>query len=215
MEALTAATVGALTVYDMLKALDASLEITGVRLLEKHGGKTDFMEPSTRPLAAAVLVISDSVSTGKQTDRSGQVIVSRLEQEKIKVTECRTVPDEPEIIARAIRTCADEQKLDLVVTTGGTGLGPRDHTPEALTGIIEREVPGIAEVARRYGQQRTPYAMLSRGRAGMRGRTLIIALPGSPAAVAESLAALFPGLYHAFNMITGGGHAGSNRKAPE
>ena len=96
--------------------------------------------------------------------------------------------------------------MDLVLTTGGTGFGPRDRTPEAMAAVIEREVPGIPEAARAHGAERTPYSMLSRGRAGLRGSTLIVNLPGSSRGVAESLDALFPGILHAFKMIRGGGH---------
>jgi len=101
---------------------------------------------------------------------------------------------------------ADMKTMDAGRTEGGTGFGPRDVTPEAMEQVIEREAPGISEAARNYGQDRTPYAMLSRGKAGLRGRTLIVNLPGSRKGVAESLNALFPGLRHAFAMIVGGGH---------
>ncbi len=93
-----------------------------------------------------------------------------------------------------------------MLTTGGTGFSPRDNTPEAMARVIEREIPGIPEALRAYGQERTPYSMLSRGKAGIRGRTIIINLPGSKRGVAESLDALFPGLLHAFGMLRGGGH---------
>lgn len=213
MEALTAVAVAALTLYDMAKALDETMEITGVRLLSKHGGKSDFAETSAKPLSAAVLVISDSVSAGQQHDRSGRAIVERLKAGGLQVADYKIVSDEPETIEKELVAYADERKLDLVLTTGGTGVGPRDHTPEVMNNVIEREVPGIAETARAYGQERTPYAMLSRGRAGIRGHTIIINLPGSAKAVAESLDALFPGLLHAFTMLAGGGHSDNGNKA--
>jgi molybdenum cofactor synthesis domain-containing protein len=206
MEALTAASVAALTIYDMAKALDESLEITGIHLLSKHGGKSDFADSPAKPLSAAVLVISDSISSGEKSDQSGRTIVDRLETEGLRVATYKVVPDDPEIITRELLAYADEQKIDLVVTTGGTGFGPRDNTPEVMEKVIERQVPGIPEAARAYGRDRTPYAMLSRGRAGIRGKTLIVNLPGSAKAAAESLDALFPGLLHAFKMLAGGGH---------
>jgi cyclic pyranopterin monophosphate synthase len=103
-------------------------------------------------------------------------------------------------------------QLDLVVTTGGTGMSPRDNTPEAMQRVIGREIPGIAEAMRSYGQERTPYAMLSRGMAGVRGKTLIVNLPGSRNGVRESLDALFPALIHAFKMIRGGGHPAQEKE---
>lgn len=206
MEALTAASAAALTLYDMMKMLDETMSIGEIRLLSKTGGKSDFRTPFEKPLRAAVLVMSDSIASGKKSDRSGQLIVERLKREGVSVEDYRIIPDEIEEIVRLLTQYADEDKYDLVMTTGGTGFTPRDRTPEAMERVIEREAPGIAEAARMYGQERTPYSMLSRARAGVRGKTLIVNLPGSKKGVAESLDALFPGLLHAFKMIRGGGH---------
>jgi cyclic pyranopterin phosphate synthase len=206
MEALTAVSVAALTLYDMLKMLDESMSIGEIRLIAKTGGKSDFRTAFEKPLRAAVLVMSDSIAAGKKSDLSGQLIVERLKQEGVHVEDYRIIPDDTEEIIRLLKKYADDDKLDLVMTTGGTGLTPRDRTPEAMTQVIEREAPGIVEAARAYGQERTPYSMLSRSRAGVRGRTLIVNLPGSKKGVADSLNALFPGLLHAFKMIGGGGH---------
>lgn len=206
MEALTAVSVAALTLYDMLKMLDKTMEISSVRLVSKSGGKSDWESEPPEGARAAVLVISDSVSHGEKVDRSGRLIVERLEAEGFQVPEYRIVPDEVAKISAAVKDFADKLKLDLVVTTGGTGPGPRDVTPEAMDGLIEREAPGISEAARAYGVERSPFAMLSRGRAGIRARTLIVTLPGSPSGVSESLDALFPALFHALRMIAGGGH---------
>jgi cyclic pyranopterin phosphate synthase len=207
MEALTGAAAAALTVYDMLKMLDDSLLIAEVALVSKKGGKSDFRDQFDRPLRAAVVVMSDSIAAGKKSDQSGRSIVERLEAEGVEVADYRIIPDDAAQIRETVLRYCDELELDLVLTTGGTGLGPRDTTPEALDGIIEREAPGIAEAMRAYGQRRTPRAMLSRGRAGVRGNTLIVALPGSRTGVAESLDALLPGLFHAFHMLWGEGHA--------
>lgn len=207
IEAMTAASVAALTLYDMLKMVDEQMEITQVRLLHKEGGKADFGITDNHALRAAVLVVSDSAATGLKADETGPLIVERLSENGLQVLNCRIVSDEPDEIQEALLTYADEEKADLVITTGGTGLGPRDNTPEATRAILHREAPGLTETLRRYGQERTPYAMLSRGLAGTRGTTLIINLPGSKNAVRESLDALFPAVLHAFKMMRGEGHA--------
>ncbi len=212
MEALTAASVAALTIYDMAKALDESLEIANIRLLNKEGGKSSFINAAESPATAAVLVMSDSISAGEKSDQSGRMIVERLQAAGLRVAEYKIIPDDPETITSELSTLADERNLDLVITTGGTGLGPRDNTPEIMDKIIERPVPGIPEALRAHGQERTPYSMLSRGRAGIRGRTLIINLPGSRRGVAESLDALLPGLLHAVKMLAGGEHPADSRR---
>lgn len=206
MEALAAASVAALTLYDMMKMVDEEMEITGVKLLSKSGGKSDFREQFAKPLRAAVLVMSDSIAAGKKDDRSGRLIVDRLNSLGLEIVDYNIIADETELITSALCNYADELHCDLIVTTGGTGLSPRDCTPEAMAGVIERAVPGLAEAARAYGQARTPYSMLSRGLAGVRGDTLIINLPGSKKGVADSLDALFPAVLHAFKMLWGGGH---------
>jgi len=206
MEALTAASVAVLTIYDMAKAIDPSMEIGAVKLLSKRGGRSDFKERPPRTLRAAVVVASDSSARGTREDRSGAIIKERLCSEGIEVAELIVLPDDRQAIAAALSRLADDLRVDLVLTTGGTGLGPRDVTPEALAEVIDRDAPGLTEAIRAYGQERTPLAMLSRGRAGLRGRTLILALPGSPKGVSESLDALFPAIHHAFPMIDGGGH---------
>lgn len=203
MEALTAASVAALTLYDMLKALDARLEIHGVRLLAKRGGKSDFVTSFATPPRAVVLVLSDSVAAGEKEDRSGRLICERLESHGLEVIDYRVIADDPEAIRHALIASADERQADLVLTTGGTGVGPRDHTPEAMAGVIEREIPGIAEAVRAFGQARTPYAMLARGKAGVRGRTILVNLPGSRRGVAESLDTLFPAILHALKVVRG------------
>ncbi|MFA6232852.1 MAG: bifunctional molybdenum cofactor biosynthesis protein MoaC/MoaB [Bacteroidota bacterium] len=201
MEAMTGASVAALTLYDMLKMLDEKMEIVRVRLDKKTGGKSDFRETYERPLTAAVLVMSDSISAGEKTDRSGRLIVERLEGEGLEVRDYTIIPDEVDVIVRTLTAYADEQKLDLVVTTGGTGFSPRDCTPEAMARVIERSIPGIPEAARAYGQERTPYAMLSRAQAGIRGNTIFLNLPGSTGGVKDSLNALFPAVLHSFRML--------------
>ncbi len=206
MEALTAASVAALTLYDMMKMLDEEMEIMGVKLLEKKGGKSDFKNKYKSKLRAAVLVMSDTIASGKKEDKSGKIIVERLKKEDVELVDYKIIPDNIEDIQNVITFYSDELNLDLILTTGGTGFSPRDNTPEAMGKIIDREIPGIPEVMRAYGQERTPYSMLSRGKAGIRGNTVIINLPGSRGGVSDSLNAIFPGILHSFKMILGYGH---------
>lgn len=206
MEALTAASVAALTIYDMMKMVDEAAEITSVRLIEKKGGKTDHTAVLQRPIRAGVLVLSDSVTKGTRTDESGKRLAARLKEQGIDVIEAVAIPDDLATIEQRLRSWSDENRFDLICTTGGTGLGPRDVTPEATRAVIDREVPGMADVIRSYGQDRIATAMLSRGVAGVRGRTLIVNLPGSVKGVDEGMDALLPGLLHAFAIMDGGGH---------
>jgi molybdenum cofactor biosynthesis protein MoaC len=212
MEALTAVAVAALTVYDMLKPLDKELVIEKIVLLEKKGGKSDFQDRFSKPLKTGVLVISDSTFKGKRKDKSGEIIRNRLKEYPIVLEEFKILPDDKEIISKEVIRLSDKQKLDIIITTGGTGLGPKDVTPEATKEVLDRIVPGITEVMRSFGQRRTPYAMLSRNVAGVRGKTLIINLPGSSRGAEESMNSLFPGILHSMKMIRGGGHSSSKNK---
>lgn len=205
MEALTGASVAVLTLYDMLKAVDTSMEIAGVRLLDKKGGKTEHPRVFQRPTKIAVIVVSDSASKGEREDSSGKAIKAFLEERGGIVEEFMVVPDEAEEIRAAVEKLVEE-RIDLVVSSGGTGIGPRDVTPEALSPLLDKELSGIAETIRAYGQTRTPYACLSRTVAGVAGSTVILALPGSPKAVVEGLTAVFPALVHSLEMIEGKGH---------
>jgi molybdenum cofactor biosynthesis protein MoaC len=206
MEALTAASVAALTIYDMLKVFDESMEIVGIKLLEKKGGKSDWAYDQSKRIKAAVLVVSDSVSGGTRQDTSGKLIVERLEKEGVNVSQYKVVADDEIVIESTLKEYADRSRFDLIFTTGGTGLGPRDRTPEAMERVIDMEIPGITETARSYGQERMPMSMLSRARAGVRGKTLIINLPGSSRAVNECLDALIPSVFHTVVILTGASH---------
>jgi molybdenum cofactor synthesis domain-containing protein len=158
--------IAALTALDMLKPLDTGLEITETRVLEKSGGKSLKRAPAG--LRAAVIVCSDSVHAGTAQDRSGAAIAERLRALGCAHVSMDVVPDEPERIQTRARAWIAEQ-ADLVLLTGGTGLSPRDRTPESIAPLLDREIPGIMEAARAYGQERTPLAMLSRGVAGFAG----------------------------------------------
>jgi len=201
MEALTAASVAALNLYDLLKPVDESMEIVAIRLLGKTGGKSAF--PS-RPFTASVLVISDSVSSGEATDRSGAVLGARLKDMGGEVQAPDVVPDD---VAR-IRdwVVAQRDQVDFVFTTGGTGCGPRDVTPEAVLPVLDRAMPGVVDQILSFACRRNPLAMLGRPMAGLLGSTIVICLPGSPAAVNDAIDALFPYLIHALSIVRGGGH---------
>ena len=204
MEALTGACVAALTVYDMLKPVDETLGIEAVRILNKRGGLTTFFERFDRRLRAAVLVTSDS--RAESEDKSGKVVIDRLVKNGFEVVEYKVIHDETDLIEIELKKFCDELKVDIVITSGGTGIGPRDVTPEVTRRVIEKEMTGVAEALRAYGQKRTPLSMLSRGVAGVRGTTVIINLPGSVKAVSESLDSLFPGILHTYKVLWEQGH---------
>jgi cyclic pyranopterin monophosphate synthase len=206
IEALTGACIGVLTIYDMLKPIDNSLSITSVKLLQKSGGMKDLEIKEKINIKAVVIVVSDSVADGRRKDRSGNVIVDILRKKGIDVVGYEKLSDDVNLIEDNLKKYCDEPQVDLILTTGGTGLGPRDVTPEATMRVIDREVSGISEASRAYGQRRTPLAMFSRGLAGVRKKTLIINLPGSTRAVSEYMDFLFPSIKHAFKMMEGQGH---------
>jgi cyclic pyranopterin monophosphate synthase len=206
MEALTAASVALLTLYDMLKPLDDQLRIARIDLIQKSGGKTDFVNAFDSPPRASVLVMSDSVAAGRKEDTSGPLIVERLQREGFTVDDYRVIADDRETIEQWLTNYADRLQVDLVLTCGGTGFSPRDNTPEAMAKLIQREVPGIPEAARAFGQARMPYSMLARGQAGIRGNTLMVNLPGSRKGTHDYLSVIFPAITHAIHMIRGEGH---------
>ena len=205
VEAMHAASVVALTMYDMLKPIDKEISIEQIKLVEKKGGKSDFLNKETQALRAAVIVCSDSIFKGTHHDEAGKAIIEKLKNCGIVGEDFAVIPDEKEMIQEKVKEYQEKQ-FDLLLFTGGTGLSPRDITTEALTEIIDRRIPGVEETMRSYGQLRTPYAMLSRSVAGYAGKLLVLGLPGSTRGAAESMDALFPHLLHLFRVSKGARH---------
>ena len=157
-------------------------------------------------IKVAILTVSDTCSQGSREDVSGHTIVEMLAEDNFEICEKKIIPDDLEAIADELRRFSDEAGVDVVLTTGGTGLGPRDVTPEATASVCQRMVPGFGEIMRAEGLKKTRNAILSRGTAGVRNKTLVINLPGSPKAVRESLEIILDVLPHAVKMMLGGGH---------
>lgn len=205
VEAMHGASVAALVIYDMLKPIDKNVEIARIRLLEKQGGKSSQAAIETENLAAAVVVCSDSVSQGVKNDTSGKLLVEALQKQGITDIDYSIVPDDISAIRQQIERFKNKG-CNLLLFTGGTGLSDRDVTPEAVQPFITKEIPGIMETARNYGQDRVKTSMLSRGIAGFSDDMLIITLPGSSGAVKEYVQALFPQVLHVFSVKKGEGH---------
>ena len=205
VEAMHGASVVALNMYDMLKPIDKGIEIHQLKLLEKKGGKSDFKDRFRKDLNATVIVCSDTISAGQKEDKAGKAIIKKLEECGVSITEYVVIPDENEIIQEKVIQY-QKQDIDLIIYTGGTGLSIRDVTPEALLPLLERRIPGVEEAIRTYGQDRTPYSMLSRSVAGTIGNTLVLALPGSTNGAKESMDAIFPAVLHIFRILKGARH---------
>ena len=225
MEALAGVNGALLTLYDLTKPVEPALTITDVHLLVKEGGKKgrwvcpegvparaagilpDTRERPLEGIRAAIVTLSDRASSGQYEDRSGPILRAALEALGAEVVSADILPDDEEKIAAHVGALADAGDLGLVITTGGTGLTPRDVAPEALARLCTKTAPGIGEALRAAGARHIPTAWLSRSIAGVRGKTLIIALPGSPKAIGESMDVLKPFLRHAVRLAAGGkGH---------
>lgn len=205
VEAMHGVAVTALTMYDMLKPIDQHIEIGSIKLEEKKGGKTDIKYAYPESLKVAVITCSDTISKGDGVDKSGEIVVENLKKHHLTVANKKIISDDFETIQNETKQLV-EAGYQLILFTGGTGLSSRDVTPDAIKPLLEREVPGVMEVARNYGQDRTPYAMLSRGIAGFVGESLIITLPGSPKGAEESMHAIFPYILHVFRVKEGVRH---------
>ena len=213
MEALIAVSVAALTLYDMAKALQRDIVVERVELVAKEGGRSGAWsrdKAAARRARAAheatVITCSTRTANGEREDASGPAVVSALRESGFDVApEPIVLADDEDRIAATLLALADAGSR-LLVTNGGTGLTPGDRTPAATRRVIDREVPGLAELMRAAGLASTPMAALSRGLVGARGETLIVNLPGSPAGAVESLRALLPVLRHALEQLAGGDH---------
>lgn len=206
MEAMTAASVAALTIYDMVKFLDDLAELESVKLVSKSGGKSDFANAQANNIFAATIVMSDRIHAGETQDKSGKLIKERLEEHGIKNKIFEVLPDEENLLSKTIANLCDRKDIDLILVTGGTGIGPRDRTPEALLPLFDMPLPGISEAIRAYGQDRLPTSMLSRAVAGVRNNTVIISMPGSTGGVSDSLNVVLPNILHSFKILKGDGH---------
>lgn len=205
VEAMHGVSVTALTMYDMLKPIDKHIEIVNIKLDEKKGGKTDIKYAYPENLKVAVITCSDSISKGAGLDKSGEIVIENLKKHQLSVANYAVIADDFTTIQnQALQLVKDGYQL--ILFTGGTGLSKRDVTPDAIKPLIERDVPGVMEAARNYGQQRTHYAMLSRGVAGFIGDSLVITLPGSPRGAEETMQALFPYILHVFKVKEGVRH---------
>lgn len=218
MEALTAVSVAALTVYDMCKGIDKGMKIEGIELISKSGGKSgdytasEASSPHLRipsRIKAAVLTVSDKGYKGEREDTAGPALCSLLSEWGAEVVDKALVPDEKPQIIRALQKWLETGKIQLILTTGGTGLSSRDVTPDALLGITERIVPGIGELMRSASLHHTPNAALSRGIAVTSGSSLIVAMPGSRRGAIQCFEAIRSCLEHAVEILNNWSNEGT------
>jgi molybdenum cofactor biosynthesis protein MoaC len=205
VEAMHGASVAALTLYDMLKPIDSQIEIEQIKLFNKVGGKSGFKNEQFQNITTAVIVCSDSVFQQKAEDKAGHLVKEKLGNYQLPMKHYAVIPDE----ANAIREQVTRQisnGIKLLLFVGGTGASIKDITPETIKPLLEIELEGVMEQARRYGQDRMPYAMLSRSVAGFIGQTLVLTLPGSSAGASEYIDALFPQVLHVFDIRNGEKH---------
>ena len=203
MEALTAVSVTALTIYDMCKAVDKTMSIGEINVIEKVGGKSDHAT-EYRP-QVGVITISDSVSSRKNEDRSGPLLISGFSDSGCSVKHKKVLPDGSDELTTTIQNWIREG-AELIITTGGTGLGPRDLTIEMLEGIFDSKLPGVEQALHAYGRGKVKTAMLSRLTAGVVSGAIVICLPGSMGAVKDALNVLVPTIFHSFHMMKGEKH---------
>ncbi len=203
MEALTAVSVAALTIYDMCKSTGLKMTIGDIQLVEKVGGKSDHAT-DFRP-HTAIIVISDGVAAGQRVDKSGAILEQAFKTAQCELEQLGIVSDDPKEIKTAI-SAALQAGAQLIVTTGGTGFGPRDNSFAAVTSMMTERMPGVEEALHAVGRTKTPTAMLSRLAAGLIDDTVLICLPGSPGAARDAVDVLIPALFHFFHVRTGAGH---------
>ncbi len=199
VEAMHGASIVALTMYDMLKPVDKGVTIGEIKLLEKKGGKSSYKRDYPH-LTAKVVVCSDTVFKKEKEDRAGKIIVEKLEGFGLSKIEYVIIPDETEDIEAQI------DQTDLIIFTGGTGAGPRDVTPDVVKPLLDLELVGVSETMRKYGQERMPWAMLSRSLAGIIKKSVVLCVPGSSGGAREAMDSVFPHLFHIFDVIKGKRH---------
>lgn len=201
MEALTGASVAALTVYDMLKPhAGMDLSIDGTRLLEKTGGKSDHRRALKSARPAHIITVSSRIANGGKPDAAADWLASALEQAGFAPIQRQVLAAQPQALRDALQQAVEDNNA-LIITLGGTGLAPDDFAPETVAEMLDKDVPGIMETARQFGQQRTPLALIARGVAGTIGRSLVITLPGSAAGARESWSAIRTGVVHAVGVL--------------
>ncbi|MEX0929658.1 MAG: bifunctional molybdenum cofactor biosynthesis protein MoaC/MoaB [Balneolales bacterium] len=201
MEAMTAVSAALLNAYDMLKPLQTDISLGDIRLVEKRGGKSDMTDEFDQPVRVALLTIDTEKKSGRRTDRAAEVIRNFLVKQPVEIVTEEKLNEEAKEAERHIIRLTDQEQAELIFLCGSTGPTANDITPGLIRNLSDREVPGIGEAMRQYGLQRTPHAMISGQTAGIRNRSLMIAIPGSARGAEESLHALFPGILHIFNIL--------------
>ena len=203
MEALTAVSTAALTIYDMCKAVDKSMTISAVKLVEKIGGKSDHAI-EYRP-RVGIITMSDSISARKSEDKSGPILVKGFTDSGCKGDHQKVLPDGSEELLPTIEAWIQDG-VELIITTGGTGLGPRDLTIQMVENNFDSRLPGIEQALHAYGRGKVKTAMLSRLTAGVVKGTIVVCLPGSTGAAKDALQVLIPTIFHSFHMMKGEKH---------
>lgn len=218
MEALTGVTGALLCIYDLTKGIDKAGSIKNIYLEHKEGGKSgDWWHPEfctatatnsarLRGIKASILTVSDSISKGKGEDLSGSIIESYLRKNEADLSSKRCIPDDVDLIREAVRLSVSKENVDILVITGGTGIGPRDVTPDALSALWSKKLPGFGEMFRNIGQVSTPRAWLSRAEAGVIEDSLVFLLPGSPSGVRDGVSLIHSHIEHMLSMIRGERH---------
>lgn len=214
MEALSGVSAALLCIYDLTKSLDRGAEIRGIRLLEKKGGKSRHfqaesagkLEPSLKDLRVGVLIVSDRGSSGEYEDKTAPIARHFFLSRGAEVIRETIVPDDKQKIHDEITLWTERDRVDLIIVSGGTGVSPRDLTPEAMDALWTRRIPGIGELLRSSGALHTPYSWLSRSEAGFINETLVILFPGNPKAVEEGLCAVEQLVPHTIRIAHGGNH---------
>jgi molybdenum cofactor biosynthesis protein MoaC len=222
MEALMAVMSALGTIWDLTKAIEPALEIKDVKLLAKEGGKKGLwrnpdgvpaiveeklsVSSSLSSLAVGTLIVSDRAYRGDYEDRTGTELKVLLQEAGATLAVQNLVPDEKDKIKQSIFQMCERKDIELLIVSGGTGIGPRDVTTEVVSGILDKSIPGIGELLRQDGSNFTPYSWVSRSLAGIYKGTLIICLPGSPKAVRQGLEVLYPIVSHSLKMMKGEGH---------